>query len=141
MMWNREDIIWAAGLFEGEGCITTSSSHTERKLWRLILVMKDKDVIDKLHSVMKFGNVTPRVKVDQWCWEVGRQPHVYALIVAMYPWLGDRRKARAREAMKYLTPFGRVWGIRKPVDRDKRNAYMREYYLRRRHGPDDGVAT
>ena len=48
---SREDIIWAAGLFEGEGCITTS-----RKSPTLQLQMTDKDVVAKFKKIINCGS-------------------------------------------------------------------------------------
>jgi hypothetical protein len=47
-MINTLDIAWLAGLWEGEGCF---SLNRERP--RMTINMKDKDIIERAHSLMK----------------------------------------------------------------------------------------
>lgn len=112
-MTNREDIIWAAGLFEGEGCITqrvANGKRTGRDQWALELVSTDPDVLLKLQSILGGG-------ISKECWAVkSTKPYqrwvmaargdVYATLAKLYPFLHARRQARAREAMELLTPIG-----------------------------------
>lgn len=106
MKWNREDIIWAAGLFEGEGCIskcnTKKYGEGRSRSWRLNLKMTDKDVVEKFASIMGFGQISfepHENQQDLYHWYMGRRYQVYAVLAIMYPWFGERRKAKAREAM------------------------------------------
>jgi len=107
-MWNREDIIWAAGLFEGEGCITFNGC----KYAKLALGTTDMDVISKFHSIVKLGSInksivkarpqaTKQGKPYKTCfyWSVTRFEHVQAILAAFWPWLGQRRRARAEEVL------------------------------------------
>ena len=85
------DEIWASGLFEGEGCITTSqiSIGNGRPRWRVIIAMKDEDVIRRFASVFEgLGNVTYVAKRDIWYWEAGAQKNVEKVLSVMLPWFG-----------------------------------------------------
>ena len=100
----REEVIWAGGLFEGEGCISRSLSRGNPQ-WRLQLAMSDRDSVDRFAAAFPgLGSVAYKGKQKehykpQWIWVCSKKRHLYAVLAAIYPWLGRRRKARAREAM------------------------------------------
>ena len=49
-----EDIAWVAGVFEGEGCIRV---RKDRYGAQVSVRMDDRDVIERIHSIMGFGNL------------------------------------------------------------------------------------
>ena len=49
-------VAWAAGLFEGEGCITHNISHG-RSYRKLTMNMTDKDVMQKFVDIIGYGNL------------------------------------------------------------------------------------
>ena len=112
-MWNREELIWAAGLFEGEGCL---SRHNNKycNYWVLKVSMTDEDVVRKFHRIVKSGNVTgPIIKEKtskgterkpQWEWRSASRKDVYALCVAFWPFMGIRRQAKMTEAILSIPP-------------------------------------
>lgn len=101
MDFKREDVIWAAGLIEGEGCFT---SHTNQPY--LLVDMTDEDVIHKLHSIFPFGimrgpyhhkkhpNNKPRYRFDAF----GKS--AYAIAIMIYPFLCSRRQEKITELIK-----------------------------------------
>jgi hypothetical protein len=98
------EIAWLAGLFEGEGTIVIR----HRKFVRLVIGMTDRDVIERVDALVPMPN-GPRRKTgekahykDQFIWYAQRAPIVESLLNAMLPWLGDRRRARAIEALEVL---------------------------------------
>lgn len=100
--WSRENIAWAAGLFEGEGCIVTGSPHNR---WRLTLSSTDEDVIRKFAVIVGVGGVlgpqrhkNPKWK-PIWTWWCTGGEKTTALLAAFYPLLGERRKAKAEVLM------------------------------------------
>lgn len=89
---------WAAGLFEGEGCMWKSPYS-----WYLKLTMTDKDVVEKFVQWAGYGNIT----IDDWNvshnanhklayqWRVGKKSVVRKLVAAMLPHFGNRRAYKA----------------------------------------------
>lgn len=106
---NREQLAWAAGLFEGEGCLSTrgKSVNILRKYRDRGLVaamkMTDEDVIFRFKQIVGVGNITgPYNKIGKktwWVWQAGSFEHVQALIAILWPWLCRRRKDRAKELL------------------------------------------
>lgn len=105
--WTRENLAWLAGLFEGEGSIVPIRDKRRPHLgarWALHLNMADVDVVKRAHELAGVGtfHVKKRGRTHwktQFMWCVHKREHVYALLVAIWPWLGERRRARAREAL------------------------------------------
>jgi hypothetical protein len=99
----------AAGLFEGEGCITISdvARKGDSKVYqqpRLKLNMIDEDVVRRFHAIIGVGNICiepPRRAgtLQQWCWYTGKRPEVRYVLMTLLPWLGNRRLARALEVL------------------------------------------
>ena len=103
VVWTKPDIAWAAGLFEGEGCISISSGYI-----RLLLNMTDEDVVNKFASVVGCGKVRRRFppsvaftgRKPQFLWDVSTFEKAQAILAAFWPWLGERRRAKAIEALQ-----------------------------------------
>lgn len=97
--FNLVDLAWLAGLFEGEGCISTD---TTRPSVRLIIRMTDEDVIRKAHRIAQIGSVAgPSIQKGTgnkpfWTWAACGKDAA-ALLMTMWPLLGERRRHRASE--------------------------------------------
>lgn len=104
--------MWAAGLFEGEGSISTWTPRKRRQgrvRWQLALEMIDEDVVRRFAEVVGVGAVRkaePRGlgKQPRFCWDTGKRASVYYVLAMLFPFLGRRRQARAREALLALPP-------------------------------------
>lgn len=105
MVFKREDVIWAAGLFEGEGTITISSIPSGKLYPRIKVKMTDQDSVEKFASI--FGmKASPVQKDKSWkdhykdAWYTDcTGKRAYAVLVAIFPWLGKRRQERVKEAI------------------------------------------
>jgi hypothetical protein len=92
----REELAWAAGLFEGEGCFSAGSPYGQKAQ----LAMTDEDVVRRFHRVVGFGNVheytqkVPDRKPMFW-WRAHSFENFQALVAMLWPWLGERRRERA----------------------------------------------
>lgn len=93
------DIAWAAGLFEGEGCIHLNS---QRYLW-VSLASTDQDVLERFCRIVGVGSARPKKKArphhkPSWQWQVtgGKGVHVLRMLL---PELGERRGAAAKDAL------------------------------------------
>lgn len=105
-------IEWAAGLFEGEGCITTGvdnrANGKTRHHLRLQLGSTDEDVVRRFHKIVGLGSVggpyadvrKPQYK-PTWRWSASYKQAGLAL-AKMLPYLGERRVARAAELEREL---------------------------------------
>jgi len=106
------DLAWAAGLFEGEGSISFSGS---RNGVHLQLSMTDKDVIDKFARVVGAGKVYgPEVRgPSHWKsiyhWSLRHSYEVSRIIRMLIPFLGERRAAKAHEALVRLESNRGPW--------------------------------
>jgi hypothetical protein len=110
---------WAAGLFEGEGCISLSLSSRPKGYPRprLSVTSTDLDVLEKLLSVVGFGYIDgpKQVRTNKpfWTWRCAAADEVATVLTAFLPYLGKRRSAKvalAFEAIKNLP--GRPLGAR-----------------------------
>lgn len=101
----REAWAWAAGLFDGEGCIVLDRSHAYRRQVGLTLAMTDRDLVERFRDVVGGGTITIRPpdsgprKQTLVVWRTGSFELSQYLIAALWPWLGERRRARAREVL------------------------------------------
>ena len=108
----REEFQWAVGLFEGEGSVSVKDS--KRRKWRykyalLSLVSTDKDVLRKFFRIVSVGsfnggrkgyNQKSRGKrKPYWSWSV-RGKAAEILCKKFLPYLGQRRKQRAKHVLK-----------------------------------------
>ena len=93
-------IEWAAGLFEGEGCITwRDKDHTKPYIK---MTMTDFDVVQKFQEVVGSGSTyyvhhsrqNPKWK-DQLMWREGNKEQVIRILSAMLPYFGLRRAYKA----------------------------------------------
>ena len=98
----RDNILWFAGLFEGEGCLT-ACQHKDKNIptWNMVVNMTDEDVIKKIHQLFGgrlyfYESKNPKHK-DKWTWKTGELKKIYALVVAMIPFMGGRRRAKMEE--------------------------------------------
>ena len=99
-IYSRENLAWAAGLFEGEGCFTL----TYGKNLQATLKMTDKDVVERFQSVIGFGTIKrqegERVGYKpQYKWCVGSFEKVQALAAMLWPWLHTRRRTKIVEVI------------------------------------------
>lgn len=92
---------WAAGIFEGEGCVSVSHSAIVIKL-----SMCDEDVVYKWGCVLgcgkHYGPYPPRGNgtKPQWQWSVARIKDVEAVYERFRPWLSARRIKQFEDAFE-----------------------------------------
>jgi len=105
-----EDLAWAAGLFEGEGCFTASHKPPKGPNKRIYvqtsasLTMTDRDVVERFQKIIGFGSFydlgAPRPGAQRvFRWSVQDRSGVKRFYDLIEPWLGQRRKARGLEIL------------------------------------------
>ncbi len=104
------DIAWGTGVFEGNGCITIPHGAPS-----LYIDMTDEDVLRRVVAIFG-GNVTgPTYRAGckpVYHWRLDEVKPVQAILRRMWPYLGERRRARAAEmiAKYYGVPVYRRRG-------------------------------
>jgi hypothetical protein len=100
------EIAWAAGLFEGEGSFIV---HHNRRYGGASLATTDRDVLDRFQAIVGFGNiyaamgkahgagVAAGTRKQCYQWSGWSAVQVRQLIDLFWPYLGERRRARALE--------------------------------------------
>lgn len=112
----REQLAWAAGLFEGEGCF--GAYHRQKhRIVKASLAMTDGDVVRRFAAVIGIGQIRgPYLKrpgeKPMYEWFVGSAPDVLAVINLLSPWLGIRRTAKATEVAAVAATIGPHHGLR-----------------------------
>lgn len=106
-MNNEQLLAWAAGLFEGEGCIGIVKKKGKSQSVRLQLSSTDRDVLDRFQSVMGFGAIRdasgspsfqPHWK-SKFTWATAQRDHVVWFAENIGPMLCERRSSRLAECM------------------------------------------
>jgi hypothetical protein len=103
------ELAWAAGLFEGEGCISlTSLSGTQLRYPALTLAMTDRDSVERFRAAVGVGTVYMRPvnrsatfahKLPLYVWKANSFEGNQAVIALLWYGLNERRRARAREVL------------------------------------------
>ena len=127
MSTSREDAAWAAGLFEGEGCVFLNrrtsrgrSSQVNGLPYRPAvgahLQMTDEDVVRRFASVVGYGAIYPRPSTPPrkptWRWQTGKRADVIALWQMFEPYMGQRRTdqfCRVLWTTGGYAPYDRAW--------------------------------
>jgi hypothetical protein len=102
----REDIAWAAGLFEGEGCCYLRKRNDRQGRYvRMEVAMTDRDVIERFAQAVGFGKVDGpwgpygRGTLPVFRWTVAGFERVQAAAAMVWPWLSPRRREQVRDTL------------------------------------------
>lgn len=110
------DLAWAAGLFEGEGCVGLQKKPGGRHLVLLQVASTDRDVLERFMAITGTGTLFARKKEKShhkqcWVWKVtGAKALAIVTNPAFYQQLGERRKKKVDEVVLFvdsLPPTGR----------------------------------
>lgn len=105
---------WAAGLFEGEGCLTRAGDT-----WQLRIKMTDLDVLQRFQHWAKAGNVVQefspslieRMKEGRakqaYAWSIAGR-NIVMPILRMRPFLGARRGLKADAFLDWAEQKGHI---------------------------------
>ena len=104
MNWSRENLAWLAGLIEGDGCIHEESKGNKI---RMTVGMTDLDVLERVQHIAGAGKIrgpyqntaigSYNIK-PMYYWSTSSGP-AYALLVALFPWFGNRRRDKVSLAI------------------------------------------
>ena len=104
-----KSIEWAAGLYEGEGYLSTTGKTNSG--YRLCLRMTDYDVVKAFHATINVGKFygpyrppsMPSHYKSLWEVRVNSKHDIFKVICDFYPYMGERRRAKFDE---FLTTYG-----------------------------------
>jgi len=95
--------VWATGLFEGEGSITIN------KRWKAVslqVTSTDLDVLTRFANIFTGGHLYNATRYNgrkpAWNYYISRKVEVRKVLEAMMPYLGERRAAKALDALDRL---------------------------------------
>ena len=99
------DIAWAAGLFEGEGCISIKKDY---KGVGLQMVGTDRDVLERMCNLFGGSIYTmsmakrPAHHKQQYSWTLQKRDKVMSALEKMLPFFGQRRACKALDAFDHI---------------------------------------
>lgn len=99
------EIAWAAGLFEGEGCIHCKPQGKRGSGVQLRLGMTDRDCVERFQRIVGCGRIYAHKPgtgshKPTWTWYVYDARKATAILNSLLPYLGKRRAAKALEALE-----------------------------------------
>jgi hypothetical protein len=106
---DREELAWAGGLFEGEGCFSVNRDKRGRGyIYPVAAVeMTDEDSVRRFAAAVGFGVVNGPyahwAKKQSWRWQAFGFERTQALLAMLWPWLGIRRRAKGAEVLKCVS--------------------------------------
>lgn len=110
--FDREQVLWLAGWLEGEGTFWYSYTRGKRAHLVVSVGSLDLDVLAKGVRFTLCGNITLTKRTDKpfWVWTCNGRD-AYAVMVAIYPFLGERRQQQIRKAVEAwkAVPVGNKW--------------------------------
>ena len=104
-IFEREQLAWAAGLFDGEGYVGVNWQGPKGfPAIRIEASQKDRRVLDRFHSVVGgFGSiyiVGPRKGDPYFKWHCGKFEHVQAVIALLWTWLSPIKREQAAQTLR-----------------------------------------
>jgi hypothetical protein len=102
-----EQVAWAAGLFEGEGCWNAYVRQSGKVQMQARLGMTDRDVVERFAAIVGCGSISVRTFSGEhahwkpafdWC--VYEAEKVREVIELLLPYMGERRRAKALEVLE-----------------------------------------
>jgi hypothetical protein len=98
-------IAWAAGLFEGEGCMHKAKHRPNS--YTMELWMTDFDVVRRFADIIGVGTVSERTRQQaHWKpilgWRLYKRADISKVLDVLLPYFGDRRAHKALDILDNL---------------------------------------
>lgn len=99
----NENLAWAAGILEGEGCFSMHkrSNRPNTFCYAIHCEMSDEDVVRKLLATFGIGTVVVRLNISgrrdtrqrkqTWIWSVQNKAGIVEVLKTIRPYMGLRR--------------------------------------------------
>lgn len=112
---DREELAWAAGFFDGEGCINVSVSNRTKvadyKALRITVSQVNRQPLDRLKKTLNMGKVRGPSKQKKgnskpiYCFTITNFAQCQAAIAMLWPWLSEPKRAQATEKLKEMKKY------------------------------------
>lgn len=102
------ELHWLAGILEGEGCFHLQSKKSSGVYIQISMNMTDEDVVRKAQKIAGVGKVygpyqrkapSGAAAKQVWLWQVMKQADAAALMMTLYPLMGQRRQNKITELL------------------------------------------
>jgi hypothetical protein len=109
--YDREQLAWAAGIFDGEGCTNTHlrQGNPDGLLYPNIKMVvtqhHDPEIIERFAAALKLGHISRRIvgqpsRPTVYIWVVSGQELVQASVALLWPWLASPKRRQAQQALR-----------------------------------------
>src|SRR6266850_604815 len=113
---NRDEVIWAAGFFDGEGhCGTIDRAHEGSIIVpHLDITQADRYVLDRFARAVGVGTVQgpyqrgPAHHKPRWIYAAQSAHHVQAIIAMLWTWLSPIKRAQCAAALRTALASARL---------------------------------
>ena len=112
MTSRREDLAWAAGLFEGEGCLNFKRETSKPSFCgiRANLASTDADTASRFAAIVGVGKLRVQKPYglgtkEVYYWSIHSFENVQYLIALFWCWLGERRRNKAKELLAIMRVY------------------------------------
>lgn len=108
MKISEQQVAWAAGLLEGEGCFSLHKRKDRPGTFSCAIhcEMTDEDTVQSLQKVFGVGTVCTRAnrmnRKPTYIWSVQRHQDIFDVLLHVLPFLKERRKEKAKELFTFL---------------------------------------
>ena len=111
---NREELAWAAGFFDGEGCVCCGTRQGKYKCIRLMVGQIDTRALWRMCTALgSIGTIregkrrkpSPLQKHIVWYYWVDGFEGVQAVVAMLWPWLGPVKRQQASNALKAFITY------------------------------------
>jgi hypothetical protein len=95
---------WAAGLYEGEGCMYARPGGSGSSYLQMTVSSNDRDVLERFREVVSVGRIRGPVLRSQcqphYVWRAGARDDVLHVVGMLWAFLSPRRQEQALRAFQ-----------------------------------------
>lgn len=118
-MSSSEEWAWAAGFFDGEGCVSVKRQKQKTRAGTFVysypvvqMTSTDRSLLERFQRIVGAGKIVdnPHRARDgyerkmRWHFSIYRRTEVERVINSLAPWLGESRLQQARDALVVRDP-------------------------------------
>jgi hypothetical protein len=105
-MATREELAWAAGFFDGEGCVGAyagppSKGGVRRRYLRVSVAQKQRPLLDKYLGIFGCGAVYEDKRRPMHAYQASGRA-AFDVVNRLWPWLGEQKRADFKRACRMI---------------------------------------